>query len=501
MAIEVKFGKVSSPKIKVNKTMTVTATVNCTLIEPTDVSAPVLRVDAAQITNGKAVLLAANYVQISDFGRYYFIIDRVAETTNDWLIYLAVDVLKSYSSTVTGYTGHIARSQSDGSWMLPDGLVPMDENAQYNVISYSPFNPLPWNSLSSSSWCYTLSVAGTLNSQGHHTGLDYPSDNLINRIYVANEGALRELAKVIAGGGTWHTKWFQDTDSGVFSLNAFPFDVPHRSTDLLLMIGEDTPEIPEGNIHVRELSSYHRESTLRSSDAGIRMIELPTDFRKYTTSIDIFLPFVGWKSLDARIFAVRPYIDIKYDVNLMTGAGVCTVYALPSSSASSSILNIIGTYEFMASIQLPLTISNAAEISRSTVQSVISSMASIGLGAAVGGWAGAGVAAVGAATNVAFTSTRPTSFSSSGTLSGNANVLLPTTPIVAVSYSKSPILDSSTQMSRFAAKHGIRFDEVHALSTVSGFTVVDNPEPDMPEGITEGEYGELKGLMSSGIII
>lgn len=105
----------------VTKTLTAIAS-NVTIVpkEQLDILTP--RIRLAWNTN----YLAANYMYISDLGRYYFISDMLLNTGHNIDIIGNVDVLMTYDAEIRTLQATIIRSESIGApTMYPDEKLPI----------------------------------------------------------------------------------------------------------------------------------------------------------------------------------------------------------------------------------------------------------------------------------------------------------------------------------------------------------------------------------------
>lgn len=78
-----------------------------------------------------AAYLAYQYCYIPDFGRTYYIRDRVVNTAGQLLLYLQIDALSSYSEELLGCSAQAIRSESKGSTHVPDAQYPVDPSREY----------------------------------------------------------------------------------------------------------------------------------------------------------------------------------------------------------------------------------------------------------------------------------------------------------------------------------------------------------------------------------
>lgn len=123
----------------VTKTLTAIAS-NVTIVpkEQLDILTP--RIRLAWNTS----YLAANYMYISDLGRYYFISDMLLNTGHNIDIIGNVDVLMTYDAQIRALNATIIRSESVGHpTIIPDSKLPIDPNRQdvrSILFAADPFN-------------------------------------------------------------------------------------------------------------------------------------------------------------------------------------------------------------------------------------------------------------------------------------------------------------------------------------------------------------------------
>lgn len=85
----------------------------------------------------------ANYLYISEWGRYYFI-DNLAVAPGDNILIASCreDVLYSFKDQIVNFEGFAVRSQSVGMNYITDNKIPVDPNrvSVYNMDFGSPFS-------------------------------------------------------------------------------------------------------------------------------------------------------------------------------------------------------------------------------------------------------------------------------------------------------------------------------------------------------------------------
>lgn len=145
--------KTSDDRRVVTKTLTSIAS-NVTIIpkEQLDILTPRIRLA------WNSAYLAANYMYISDLGRYYFISDMLLNTGHNIDIIGNVDVLMSYAAQIRALDATIIRSESVGApTMYPDDKLPIIPNKK-SVTSVVMPNSLHLNPVNSPN--YILTVRG-----------------------------------------------------------------------------------------------------------------------------------------------------------------------------------------------------------------------------------------------------------------------------------------------------------------------------------------------------
>ena len=111
--MEVKLCTTPSETYRVDKSVTVQATAECTLKEGTSVENPVILLASSNISG-------CNYMYIPDFGRYYFIHDIISVRNGLWEVHGHVDVLMSFSSGIKGCSATLKRQENLFNMYLDD---------------------------------------------------------------------------------------------------------------------------------------------------------------------------------------------------------------------------------------------------------------------------------------------------------------------------------------------------------------------------------------------
>ncbi len=147
----IQIGKTSNDPRVVDKSFSITKTVDCSVTGEISILNPVL------LLAYDADLLGCNYFYWPLTGRYYFI-DTISGVPGERLIIGGkVDVLKSFASQIKNTTCVIDRAKSNRSKWLDDGAYPMETSTQ--VQNYT-FSSTPFTTTDVASGNYLLTVIG-----------------------------------------------------------------------------------------------------------------------------------------------------------------------------------------------------------------------------------------------------------------------------------------------------------------------------------------------------
>lgn len=88
-----------------------------------------------------ANIVSANYCYISDFGRYYQIVEKSCDVNGLWKLSLKEDVLMSFKDSILSLSGIVARQHYNYDMYLPDNLIPSSIKKNVNLYKFgsTPF--------------------------------------------------------------------------------------------------------------------------------------------------------------------------------------------------------------------------------------------------------------------------------------------------------------------------------------------------------------------------
>lgn len=471
-----------------------------------DVMHPYVEIDKAAAISpgtGKATFWTANYCYIQALHRYYFIESQEIIDNDHYVLRLRVDTLLTYRSDIRGTKFFVERSQSAGVWYIPDPRIQLLPyvNVADRRVDFQPFSPL--TAPSDITYCCILHAAGGSGADQMTEAADknilYNTSNS-GRFYAMRFMELRALMNALSG--STFDEWFAgDAKSGVFSLHALPFDLSSMvdATSQKLWVGKE--EISSVNVGI--LKAIYKTSTSSAIDLSTSTYPIPDDYRIGSGDflIRIYLPAVGWQTIDPVKAHDMNYLFIRYKTNVLTGNGTCSLYLSPTASVSPlSNAFLLDQYEYNVAVSVPLSATNAMEKDRAMISTIMSSALSV-TGAVIShNPAMIGMSVAGAATSIATQAMSPLSYRQISTMSGgNTMDVQPEKVMIQYVKRRSQILDDTNQKNDFAARFGKMYQQSATLSSLSGRTVVTRFEMDLPEGCTTAEYNDIKAKLAEGV--
>ena len=305
-------------------------------------------------------------------------------------------------------------------------------------------------------------------------------------------------------------KLFSTPIDNIISLYQFPFDVKALDpvwsalNDVTLII--NIVQMSTTGAHLNPLSV----PILDLGTATIsRYFNNFLDFAPYT-KIELYLPYVGFVELDNALVMGKT-ISIKYVVDFYTGK--CTAFILTGSGNDETV---IMTRDGTIGMNVQVAGGTGADISRS--------MLKLGIGAASGAVSlGAGAVSAGAAVNAAGKATGK-SVGAVSDMIGKSTGYLGNTTIDAITAGQVNVhKNGSTDANNgfyapqnayliytrptiarptdYNALVGRPSGKTVSLSTLTGYTVVDQIHVEGLSTATSGEIDEVESLLKSGVIL
>lgn len=271
------------------------------------------------------------------------------------------------------------------------------------------------------------------------------------------------------GGFLWGANIFDE-----FSLvNSNPIENIISCKNIPISLGGTDEIIHLGNV---DTGTNGAKVASNFSTLNVGQIALPTkynsflDFAPYT-KITIYLPYIGFKEIDATI-AIGKTLKVAYVADVITGGCIAQIF-----------INGVRFYEFSGEmgVDIPITASNRAQVEASYISNAVGMGASLASGNITG-----------AVDSVLASATAKYNYSSTDTPNANC--------VASVNRTCYVIIERPTyqELSQFNHTKGKMCNLSKTIGSLKGFTICD-ANIDL-KGIcaTEQEKQEISSILSSG---
>lgn len=205
------------------------------------------------------------------------------------------------------------------------------------------------------------------------------------------------------------------------------------------------------------------------------------NFLDYSCVVEIYLPFVGFVKITNEYWN-NATINVKYQFNIIDGSFQCKLTSTRRDDKMQLHNTVIGQYGGLCCVHFPITGMQYSNVISGLING---SMGVLG-NATMGDFAGVG-------TNLSKMLTlRPDAPMSNG-YNASSSFLAQRTPYLLIKY-------PAPQFSEiYMSEKGLPLNVPYKLSSVHGFTVIDNPVLNIQ--CNDDEYNEIVTLMKQGIIL
>ena len=430
---------------------------------------------------------AFNYLYVDEFARYYFVKETVVERSGLVSVYCHVDVLYSFKSGITALDAYIERNETGGDSFLPDAKRPLSQDVDYTVITPSSgtgqFSPV--DNLASKrtfvgimanfpgvpgSYSYTNDDPNRIYPGVAHVGNDTGTiaytfthnelDAFFQEFYNANWGG---IINSLVGNAT----------DAITDIISYPFQM----TDAYMYGSTPSQAIKICN-HTMTATAYKLIANPYKwfSFGSFKLVTGSFVEREPYARATMYLPYVGEISIP--MANLNNGVTVKYQVSITTGE--CVV------SVTDDVTGVyVHTAKAQIGIHIPITKTNNVEQARNALMLGMSSLSSISANPAQSLSAvGNNLVKMGLNTTRA-TSPRPAS---------EISRMLRYDPYVLV---EQTVDLTPVYYGKFI---GYPMQEVHTLSSLSGFTIVGEVFGHMSFA-QEDEQDEIFRLLKSGVIL
>lgn len=302
----------------------------------------------------------------------------------------------------------------------------------------------------------------------------YSGIGVMTRTYVIDKGRLQKLGKKL-----WDYSFYDFIQNlnaspieNIVSIKMYPFTIPHGQ-DIEIVLGNVGMGVLGGPVDV----DYNCKHVINPSGTTIAK-KYPQKYNYLNsnvfTRLSIFLPYIGFKELDASVFLDHE-LKVEYIVDILTGSCVAMCYAddVP-----------IVQYNGLMGLDIPISATNRAQVEAGIVQSVGQSAFAI----AQKDLGGAANAALNILSHSFHTETQ-------GTASPSCNSF--------ITHDVFYILEAPEVQfpSGYAHAHGLPLFLTKSLNKVHGFTVCDNVDTSGIQGATLEEKEMIKQALEEGVYL
>lgn len=309
-----------------------------TLREECSLITPVIQVQLIEL----AKIVKANYAYIPDFGRYYYIDDIVGERTGIVSLSMRSDPLMSFRGGILDLNVFCSRNEYDYSTDLIDNLLP--SKVDYDIYK-EDFIAEQFGDSSHMLGLFYVIVYSTKDYNGS-TKLDTITNS--NRVLLVNRITLDDFISFFWGKSTATPVWGDDKSmfknepwESIQGIYAFPFDMGDAIYDYI----KEYPVNDAGQYKTITFGSTPYVGTSLSKADGYRIYELKDsifynsprmltyklntsklikssinyiNFEPYSKT-NIYIPFVGFDSIDSSIILKYNELTLNFYVNLFNG--------------------------------------------------------------------------------------------------------------------------------------------------------------------------------------
>ena len=305
---------------------------------------------------------------------------------------------------------------------------------------------------------------------------DIPSTGIIGTglitLYNPDNTQLRSLAGVLWSNDfeTTIKKILNDPFDGLIGLSMLPFS-PSTSGSVNCIIGNYNTQVPMPLVN----KQYYTLSC-----GSITVTENWRNALDYNaTSIEIFVPFVGFRSLNIQD-CMNKTLQLTYNIDILSGSGIAIL------KCGDKCL-----YEWPCNVayNIPLTGSNKAALYTGLINIALSGAGGLAAGGAMGAVSGAATSAINVATH------SQSDVQRSGAIVSNTGVLGEFTPYIVIHRPKQSMPQN------FKNYKGYQSNITASLSSCKGYTEIDFIHLSEITGATDTELNEIETLLKNGVII
>lgn len=449
-----------------------------------------------------------NYCYIPTLKRYYYINNVILVTSRLYRLELSLDVLMSFKDSILDIKAFITRNENLYNPLIKDDIIAYETDRDVSEQSFAHGIKVDTTFIGNNNIYYKNFVITVVNESSivdNSSVTGRPMYKLsqvgayISGIYNQNASYGTSALEM-----SFLTEKIMNDDtlkSYIISVTSFPFAVETKDTGEYLLLGDTRlePEEDDGVIIYNGVEVYklkYPQGNFHTIADFTYEIENPTflDYEPYTI-YEIYVPYLSYVRVPSEAI-INKRILVTYSINYQNG------------SAQAFIISdnrVIYTASCQIGIQVGLSTTNALEVKNNEIINGInlglnltSGALSMGVGAMSGNPVAVAMGGIQTAKAIGnYISSDLTNYNhASGQInSATQGVFAPLEVYVRTSKVKPKSYNND-----FAKLYGKPLNEVHKLSELSGYTVINEIHLENIQAY-ENEKIELYDLLKNGIIL
>lgn len=330
---------------------------------------------------GDSYIHVFNYVQISEWSKYYFVVDKEILQKGLVRLYLREDVLNTYSTEILALNAYVERTESNYKPLLADSRRTLLQSVQHTVLTPSSgtgsFDPTP-NLATRRSYVVVLANFPGVTGSKIYTSTD-PNRIFPGVAHIGSDTSTMAYAFTRAELEAFFQQYYAtdwstilnglagNSSDGIVDVIAYPFQI--TDTTLFTSATPVTPSMFNHSITGAQAMKLVANPYILFDFGTFQQVT--TDFlgREPYSEAVLFLPYVG--EVNVPMAALNNGISVKYEVDVVAGEAMVTV-----------VDNVTGVYVKTATARLglhvPISRTNNVEQARNGLLAGLSSINAIG---------------------------------------------------------------------------------------------------------------------------
>lgn len=496
------------------------------------------------------VLFDCNYAYIPKFNRYYFITDVVSVRANLWEVSMRCDVLMSYKDIIRQQRGLIARNEFDYDTTILDELRNYDYQPTIQLLEYDCGFTTSYQDIVILNMVHSNLIDSdgpNMGGSGSFSYDTYPSMNINSFRYVLNQQFMdilimrgntvgKFISDIMDSFDAEAIFWQSEPEEFIQSWIKLPFDIVNLIKSGLFEKIKGVDFKYAGNYYMPVDSNtsgsnnnfgygFALTDRLPICIGNEFIIDLtnfnvPLDYLKYMSNIDIYFPYIGWQSFGSQYF-LGCRILIRYLVDIVTGILTYYVY----SDYTGEFVLIYNTGKDV-SYKMTIGRTNNNEMARNAILTGVGTALSVAGGVASGAVEVANIMATSKISKKTGTispkgqkriahATASSGVEIAGSISqGILDTIkgINAEPVASQQFGDIlPFYDGNKLLIRVSHKtpimptdynhlYGLPLYQERALNVLQGFTIIDDMHLVGFTNTTSDELSEIESLLLSGVI-